>query len=176
MASSSIFAGAKAEMSVISAVSNIYLQKINRDIQKRALNRQLQKAQEVSLRTTEASADQLADLRSVRMQAVLGIAKQKATARGAAVVQAAQIGGSAAPALASIERAAGEAGIELEIKAGQAIADVLTQARSSVQSIKDQLYSMDMSITPYDILTPLMQIGSAATEFGGKIYQTKGSS
>ena len=173
---SMVFAGAQAELSVISAVSNIYLQKINRDIQKRALKRQLQKAQEVSLRNTEASADQLADLRSAKMRAALGIAKQKATARGTALVQAAQIGGSADPALASIERSAGEAGIELEIQAGQAVADVLTQARSSVQAIKDQLYSMDMSITPYDIVTPLLQVGSAAINFGSKAYQTKGAS
>lgn len=158
---------ASFQMDVLSGVSNLYLQKVNRDLQKAALNRQLTKAKEVSLRNTEASADMLAELREIKMREQLGIQKQKATAKGQARVQAAQIGGSATPALEAIELKAGEAGLSLEVKVEQAITDVMSQAKSAVQSIKDQLFSMDMSITPYDILTPLTQIGKAALGAAG---------
>lgn len=156
---------AGAGFQIGSAIGNIWLQKVNRDIQKRQLERQLQRATEVSLRNTEASADQIAEIGKQKMREQLGIATQKATAKGAARVQAAKTGGSAIPALEEVEFTTGQAQLNLDLQADNAVADVMTQARTAVESIRDQLFSMDMSIDPYDILGPVSQIGSAVFDF-----------
>jgi hypothetical protein len=170
MAGAAAYQVASTSIQIYGALSSIYMQKINRDLQKRALKRQLLKAQEVSLQNSQAALNLLRDLRDEKMRGSLSIQKQKAQAKGQARVQAAQIGGSAEPAVAAIELAAGDASTELAVRHEAAVADIDSQARKAVQGVKDSLFSMDMTIDPYDIISPLLQIGSAATGHAVNMY------
>jgi len=158
-------AGGQAAIQVATTISSIYLQHINRKLQRRALERQLQKTTEVTLRNAEASADMLAEVRQERIRQTLGLAKQKAEVVGVAKVQAAQRGISPEVALERIEFQAGEAGLSLELQADQATANILNQSEQALQTVKDSIFSMDMSIDPYDIIGPITQLGKATLNY-----------